>query len=156
VPPAELPPPPAAEPPPAGADAAPGPSQAQAWSWRRLLPKLLLAGAIALALTQLLPALPSDQQLEIDVPTGPGVVHQLELIWSRVGDASHAGGVRLAVPLTSAGTIHHTVRAPDGPYDLRLVVQRRLSGGTLTETSHHRRVTLRGGRTRIVLEPEPQ
>ncbi len=126
-----------------------------AWSWRRVLPKVLLAGGIALALTQLLPALPSDQQLVIDLPTGRGVVSGVDLTWSRVEDAEHAGGVRLAVPASST-TVHHSLRAPDGPYDVEVVVRRTRGGGTLSETSHHRRVNLGGGRTRIVLEPEPQ
>jgi hypothetical protein len=117
---------------------------------------VLLAAGIALAVTQLIPALPSNHDLSIDLPTGPGVVRRLDLTWSRIGDEGHAGGVRLAVPATSTKTVHHTLRAPDGPYEIELVVQRRLDEGTLSETSHHRRVTLGGGQTRIVLEPKPQ
>jgi hypothetical protein len=117
---------------------------------------VILAAGIALAVTQLIPALPSDHELAIDLPTGAGVVRRLDLNWARVGDQNHTGGVRLAVPAKSTKTVHHTLRGPDGPYEIELVVQRRLRGGTLSETSHHRRVNLSSGQTRIVLEPKPQ
>ncbi len=121
--------------------------------WRGRWTHLLLLVGVALAASQLLKAMPKEQDLLFVLPND-SPVETLHATWSDV-DGAELGGVTLHFPAGRKSRIHHHVDLANGEYEINVEVQY-LQSATDTATARSktnlkRRVTLRGGQTPIRL-----
>jgi hypothetical protein len=117
-------------------------------AWRRIGTRVtLLAGALAVVLV-LLPAVPREQVLLLQVGAGASAV---EASFTAEGDATPQSTLRLHFPSGSPARVRHVLSLRNGRYLVRATVERGPSGSR-TETSYERRVTLEGGKTVLFLE----
>lgn len=119
--------------------------------WRKRLARALIFGGLAVALAELLPALPEDQILLLEPPAGVKLTRaQLTYFSAEDGDAL------IGTELTSSGTsasLAHSVRLPNSEYRVSVV-----ASGTDAESREHsytltRTVALSGKAARLFLKP---
>jgi len=126
---------------------------------RRLGAWLVLGVGIALAATQLGPAVPRDQTIVFRLPPAEGRgTTRLDASFTKVGERESHAGVSLTLEAPRPARVRHRLRLPNGDY---IVALQLTSGATTgpsapekTETSRARRVTLSGDETLIVFEAE--
>lgn len=118
--------------------------------WRKRLGRALIFGGLAIALTQLLPALPEDQVLLIEPPEGVALT-RAELTYF----SSEDGEALLGTELTSASPaprLAHSVRLPNAEYVVNVVA----SGTDAANRQHSyaltRTVALSGSTARLFLK----
>ena len=121
--------------------------------WRRRAAHLLLLVGLAFAASQLLSALPRDQQLVFRFPNKASV-SRLEATWQDESGAT-LGGVTLNFPAGRRYSVRHRVELANGTYEFHVELEF-LNGdgsqaGARSKTKLRRRVTLRGGETPISL-----
>ncbi len=99
---------------------------------RARIARIALVSGVALAATQLLPALPHDQQLVFRAPTG-APISALEATWSAVGSDEPAGGVQFKFEDRPPRRVQHTVSLPNGEY--RLTVHAEFASPSMNDRS---------------------
>ena len=110
---------------------------------RKLLARVVLFGGLAFGLTRVLPELPREQLLEVDL-SGPGELDRVDVQLTREGETEPRRGFSL--PL--AGTrrkLRHRVELPHGQYTL----DAQLLDKKGKETHVSRRITLDGSEVRV-------
>ena len=82
--------------------------------WRKRLGRGLIVGALALTAAQILPALPEDQIVRVQAPSGVRLTRATLTYYSQ-GDSEPLMGTEL-VPTAPAPQLTHTLRVPRGDY----------------------------------------
>jgi hypothetical protein len=113
--------------------------------WQRMVPRALVLVGVAVALLELVPAVPRDHTLVFRLERA-AAVQRLDATWTPVGEAEAAGGVSLRFDREPPRHIHHSVSLPDGDYVIAVAVE-----ADADKTTYTRRVTLQGGETTIPL-----
>jgi hypothetical protein len=104
------------------------------------LARFVLLGGALLAGAQLLPQLPRERRLTVRLEDAPSIT-SVEVTWVRDGRDEPVAGSSFRFTAGSAPRrVESTLRLPDGPYDVDVVVVRGDEARTV-----RRRVTLEGG-----------
>lgn len=126
------------------------PERPSSWAfWRKRLGRLVLLGTILVVGTQLLPALPEDQFLEIRAPEGARM--RLVEVTYYAGDDPVAGSQ--SRPTSPASKLPHKVRLPSGKYSVTVEAKGTLASGKSGAWSARRLVSLDGATEAIQLRP---
>ena len=104
---------------------------------RRFAPVVLALG-VAAALTQVLPHLPHEREVELRLDD-PSSITSVELAWVRAGDAVQGASWRFE-PGKAPRSLTTTVRLPDGEYDVDIELARALEASEPTRV--RRTITL--------------
>ncbi len=127
----------------------PPPPDVRSWVfWRKRLTGVLVVSAVALAVTQVLPSLPTDQPILFASPAG----HPFETleIDYRSPEGVTLGGVEISPPLP-ASTLAHTLRLPHGSYIFSVRAELRNKGGEAETLVEQHRVELDGSTHRLAV-----
>lgn len=87
-----------------------------------------MVGGIAIAAVRLAPALPREQQLVFEAPSGATFV-ALDLTWRKQDDQGLAGGVELR-PNAKTHRLTHRIEVPNGEYTLSIAARLHRACGT--------------------------
>ena len=117
-------------------------------SWRRTAARAALVIGIVVAGGTLLPEIPRENQIRLQLEQAEGPVSRVDLTWTRVGAEAPAGGVSLRFPEKAPKLIEHSVSLREGDYRLDVVVHDPSPGPTGTSASTHR-LHLAGGETTV-------
>jgi|GEM_PF-2684141 len=128
------------------------PPDIHSWSfWKKRLARLLIVGALGLAATQVLPALPEDQTVEFR--TKRGLITQLQLTYYERGneDGEPLLGTRLT--LAEPGKhVPHTLRLKSGEYTVVIEALVSSAEGKTHLISQEKFVELSGDKALISLD----
>lgn len=121
--------------------------------WKRRAAHLLLVGGLALAVVQVLDAMPREQELLFELPDGQ-VIRSLSATWTDT-EGAQLGGLHLDYPEGRRQSVRHSVQLANGDYEIQIEVElfgaTAGSGDARSKTNVERRVSLRGGETPIPL-----
>jgi hypothetical protein len=116
--------------------------------WKKRLGRALILGALALVVTQILPALPEDQHIEIVAPEGASL-SRVQLTYSDE-DGETLAGTQIT-PTEPAKRLPHTIRLPNGEYSLNIAAQGQAPDGARRAWRTIKQVSLEGSTTSVRL-----
>jgi hypothetical protein len=117
--------------------------------WRKRLGRLLILCTLLVLATQLLPAVPEDQFLEIRAPEGARF-SRVEVTYYSGDDPVAGSQIR---PTSPTPKLPHKVRLPSGDYSVAINAEGTFASGEAGSWSARREVSLDGATQAIQLLP---
>jgi hypothetical protein len=117
-------------------------------SWRRTAARASVVVGVALAASAVLPEIPKENLIRLQLKQASGPISRVDLTWTRVGTNTPAGGVSLRFREKAPKLVEHSVLLREGDYRLDVVVHDARPGPAGTSTSTHR-LHLAGGETTV-------
>ncbi len=128
--------------------APPSPPPVSSWTfWRARLARALIIGALGIAATQILPALPRDQNVEVQLREG-----QLREVRITYLEDSNALAGAIVRPELSGTRARHTARLQDGAYRISVDAFGEDASGQSRTWHQEKAITLSGERVVIRLD----